>query len=192
MKLIVGLGNPGVKYRFTWHNLGFLAVEEAARRLKADWKTGRGEYLTAVGTHQDEKIVLIKPTTFMNRSGTAFQQAAAFYQAELPDTLVVYDDIALPLGTLRLRPTGSAGNHRGLENIIEQTATEEVPRLRIGFDRGVANGSLSHAVLSIIPRGEMEVVKAAIDKAADAILFFIEQGMTESMNRYNTRLQNSD
>ena len=189
LKLIVGLGNPGERYRFTWHNLGFLAVEEAATRIDAAWKTGKGEFLVAVGRYADEKIVLIKPTTFMNLSGTAFRQAVEFYQVELQDTLVVYDDIALPLGTVRLRPTGSAGSHHGIEHIIVQCASEDVPRLRIGFDRGFSTDNLSHAVLSIIPRGEMALVKEVIEKSADALLYCTRHGIQESMNKYNTRQQ---
>ncbi len=189
MKLIVGLGNPGVKYRFTWHNLGFMAVEEAAERIDAVWKAGRGEYLAAVGQHAGQKIVLIKPTTFMNLSGTAFRQAMDFYKVELQDSLIVYDDIALPLGTLRLRPTGSAGSHNGIEHIIVQSATEDIPRLRIGFDRGLPVSNMKHTVLSIIPRGEMALVKEVINNAADALLFQTQYGMQESMNKYNTRQQ---
>ncbi|MBL7033702.1 MAG: aminoacyl-tRNA hydrolase [Candidatus Delongbacteria bacterium] len=189
MKLIVGLGNPGVKYRFTWHNLGFLAVEEAAERIGAGWKAGRGEFLTAVGQYAGDKIVLIKPTTFMNHSGTAFRQAVDFYQVELQDSLVVYDDIALPLGTLRLRASGSAGNHHGIEHIILLSASEEIPRLRIGFDRGYPTDNLSHAVLSIIPRGEMSLVKEAINRSADAMLHYLEFGLLDSMSKFNTRQQ---
>jgi peptidyl-tRNA hydrolase, PTH1 family len=189
LKLIVGLGNPGVKYRFTWHNLGFMAVEEAAARVDAVWKAGRGEYLAAVGQYAGQKIVLIKPTTFMNLSGTAFRQALDYYKVELQDSLVVYDDIALPLGTLRLRPTGSAGSHNGIEHIIVQNATEDIPRLRIGFDRGLPVSNMKNTVLSIIPRGEMALVKEVISNAADALLFQTQHGMQESMNRYNTRQQ---
>jgi PTH1 family peptidyl-tRNA hydrolase len=189
LKLIVGLGNPGAKYRFTWHNLGFMAIEEVALRIDAVWKAGRGEYLAAVGQHADQKIVLIKPTTFMNLSGTAFRQALDFYKVELQDSMVVYDDIALPLGTLRLRPTGSAGSHNGIEHIIVQNATEDIPRLRIGFDRGLPVSNMKRTVLSIIPSGEMALVKEVISKAADALLFQVQNGMQESMNRYNTRQQ---
>jgi PTH1 family peptidyl-tRNA hydrolase len=182
VKSIVGLGNPGGEYAGTRHNVGFEVVDELARRWSVNlrkWKS-----IADVAVVQDRDVVLVEPKTYMNDSGRAVGAVMAFYKIDPADVLIVVDEVQLPLGRLRLRPSGSAGGHNGLKSVIEHVG-REFPRLRIGVDRGHPDADLSDRVLSKFPRSERDIVDRAIARAADAVEIFVADGLHVAMNRFN-------
>ena len=182
MKAIVGLGNPGVEYAGTRHNVGFDVVDELARRWAVRLKKWKTSADLAVVT--DREVLLVEPRTFMNDSGFAVSAVMAFYKIQPTDVLVIVDEIQLPLGKLRLRRSGSAGGHNGLKSVIQHIG-QDFPRLRIGVERGDPESMLRHHVLSKFPPVEREVVQQAIRRAADAVESFVNDGLQVAMNRFN-------
>jgi peptidyl-tRNA hydrolase, PTH1 family len=185
MKLVVGLGNPGPKYRHTRHNVGFVAVDELARRHDATFESAPAEAMMARVRRFAEPVLLVKPLTFMNLSGHAVGELARYFRVAVADLLVVCDDVNLPLGRLRARPRGSDGGHNGLKSIIAQLGTQEFARLRIGVGRGIAERDLADHVLSRFEPGEQDEIAAAIARAADAAEVFLTDGIGQVMNRFN-------
>ncbi len=185
MKLIVGLGNPGPKYRQTRHNVGFVTVDELARRHEAAFEGAPAEAMMARLRSFGEPVLLAKPLTFMNLSGFAVGELTRYFRVPLPDVLVVADDANLPLGRLRARARGSDGGHNGLKSIIAQLGTEEFPRLRIGVGRGHPDRDLADHVLSRFDPDEQDDIAAAIGRAADAAEVFVTDGIGQVMNRFN-------
>lgn len=183
MKVIVGLGNPGERYRHTRHNLGYMVVDELARRHGLDLTQEKFHAWFGLGDILGEKVALAKPTTFMNRSGQAVLAIGRFYKLELPDLLIVTDDLALPLGRLRLRPSGSAGGHNGLLDIAARLGTQDFARLRIGIDAAAGN-AVQH-VLSEFDEREQAQVAASVRRAADAVECWISSGIQAAMNAFN-------
>ena len=183
MKAIVGLGNPGSKYKRTRHNVGFEVIDELARRwcvdLKSSWR--RRALLAAV---KDRDVLLAQPQTFMNLSGASVAGIMAYYKVRPADVLVVVDEAQLPLGKLRLRQSGSAGGHNGLKSVIEAIG-QDFPRLRIGVGRGDDEKDLSDHVLAKFSADEWPIVERAIARAADAVELFVSNGVFAAMNRYN-------
>lgn len=169
MKIIVGLGNPGDRYAYTFHNMGFLTAECLADRLGAKFKKRECDSLVAESFISGEKLIIAKPLTFMNLSGAAVKQLIKKYKAETGDVVVVFDDIDIEKGTVRVRASGSAGTHNGMRNIIETIGTGMFPRVRIGIGRPPENVPLADYVLSDVPRSERPVIAAAIEKAADEL-----------------------
>jgi peptidyl-tRNA hydrolase, PTH1 family len=188
MKLIVGLGNPGPKYKQTLHNIGFEVVDEVARRHQVSFGMAPADALfTKVAGLGAEPVLLVKPLTFMNLSGRAVQDVRHYFKIEPVDLLIVTDDVNLPAGQLRARRGGSAGGHNGLKSIIEQLGTDQFPRLRIGVGRGDPQRDLRDRVLERAEAGEREILAEATTEAADAVELFVTQGIGEVMNRYNRR-----
>lgn len=184
MKAVIGLGNPGVEYEGTRHNVGFEVVDELARRWNVRLKRWKSVAdLVVVG---GRGVVLAEPRTFMNASGEAVGRVAAFHRIEPADLLIVVDDVQLPLGRLRLRPSGTAGGHNGLKSVI-QYAGPGFPRLRIGIGRGDPRWDLSDHVLSTFLDEEHEAVNMTIGRAADCVEAIIEEGIGPAMNRFNVR-----
>jgi len=194
MKLVVGLGNPGAEYRETRHNVGFQVIDELARRWGvAQWRESF-ECLAARTMHQGEAVLLGKPLTFMNLSGRAVAGLAGFYKVDVPDLLIVTDDVALPLGRLRARRGGSDGGHNGLKSIAQALGTDAYARLRIGVGRGDITGpdgrvvgrpGMADHVLGRFRPEERETISAAILRAADASEVFITEGIERVMNAFN-------
>jgi PTH1 family peptidyl-tRNA hydrolase len=182
MRAVVGLGNPGSEYTGTRHNVGFEVVDELVRRWNAKLKKWKSIADVAIVTDRD--VVLVEPKTFMNLSGQAVNAVMAFYKIQPADVLVVVDEVQLPLGKLRLRPSGSAGGHNGLKSVIEHVG-RDFPRLRIGVDRGHPDWDLSDRVLSKFPANERDIVDRAIGRAADAVETFVSDGIHAAMNRFN-------
>jgi PTH1 family peptidyl-tRNA hydrolase len=184
MKLIVGLGNPGREYEHTRHNVGFQVAEELANRYRvtlkhhAKWKA-RAAKIAEIG----DGVLLAEPTTFMNLSGWAVREIAAFHKLAPSDVLVVVDDADLPLGRLRMRTSGSAGGHNGLKSVIQELGTLEFPRLRVGVGR--QPGELKNHVLGRFSNEEKAEIDAAVKRAADAAEVFAKENILAAMNRYN-------
>jgi peptidyl-tRNA hydrolase, PTH1 family len=186
MKLIVGLGNPGRKYRDTRHNIGFAVADELARRGSVAFESAPAEALVArVRTLGPDGTLLLKPLTMMNASGFAVSEIARYFRIAFGDILVVADDVNLPLGRLRARPAGSAGGHNGFRSIIEQLGTADFARLRVGVGRGDPRRDLADYVLGGFDADEHPVVTEAIGRAADASELFVAEGIERVMNRFN-------
>lgn len=183
MKLIVGLGNPGPNYAGTRHNVGFDVVDLLAARWNISIGVEKFHAWFGKGEIKSEPVALLKPTTLMNRSGRAVLAAGRFYKLELDDWLVVSDDLALPLGRLRMRTGGSAGGHKGLRDIADRLGTENWCRLRIGIGESV--GHASSYVTSRFTREENEIMDRAREVGADAVECWIENGPDATMTRYN-------
>lgn len=185
-RLVLGLGNPGSQYRDTRHNVGFWVVEELARRRGRTFEPSECNCLMA----HDADFDLAMPQTFMNRSGHAARCLAEHGSYAAQDILVVYDDVALPLGRVRLRAKGSPGGHRGMESIVESLRSLEIPRLRVGIassqgDQLTAEEDLADFVLSPFDAEEREVIESEVRRAADACESWAQDGATETMNRFN-------
>jgi PTH1 family peptidyl-tRNA hydrolase len=188
MFLIVGLGNPGEEYANTRHNVGFKVADDLARRHGMTFRRGRGRAPSqmASGSIRGQSVVLMKPLTYMNDSGVAVRAAADFYKVPPGQIVVVYDDMDLPLGRIRIREAGSHGGHNGIRSIIAHLRTDEVARIRIGIGRpaGEGRGATGH-VLGGFRADERPVVEQAIDAAADAVELTIAEGAIAAMNRFN-------
>lgn len=184
MKLIVGLGNPGTRYEFTRHNLGFLVVDELARKLNVTVRKEECQSRTASAHWRGQALLLAKPQTFMNRSGEAVDALARYYQVSPADVLVIYDDLALPPGQLRIRSKGSAGGHNGLRSIIHYLRTEEFPRIRIGIGPVPPGWAGADYVLSAIPNDDTQT-RQAIERAAEAVQVCVVDGIDHAMRSYN-------
>jgi len=183
MKLIVGLGNPGKKYEGTRHNMGFMAVDLFSDMAKIDVDKEVFSGLLGRGKVFDEDILVFKPTTFMNLSGTAVSQVVHYFKIEKEDIIVVYDDMAIAPGNIRLRLNGSSGGHKGMQNIIEQLGTNDIKRIRIGI--GEPTYDTVDFVLSKPLKEEKELIDGALENAANAIKEALKSGFDRAMNRFN-------
>lgn len=185
MPLIVGLGNIGTEYMGTRHNVGFDIIYHVADTLRTRLTPGKGPYMVAEGRFRGQNVVLITPTTYMNLSGLAVSKALKYFDIPVSECLVCTDDINLPAGKIRIRPSGSDGGHNGLGNISEVLGTDQFPRLRFGIGNNFERGHRSDYVLSPFGDEEQEAVSAGIDKAHDAVLCFIREGIDSAMNKFN-------
>lgn len=185
-RLIVGLGNPDREYAATRHNVGFLVVDTIAARCRAPFEEdGRARAQVAQARIKGRKAVLAKPQTFMNRSGAAVETLARRHALAPQDILIVVDDIYLPLGALRLRASGGAGGHNGMQDITDRLGTDAFPRLRMGIGSDFGRGRQSDYVLSPFAEEEMALVERALERAADAARVFVTDGIVHAMNRFN-------
>jgi PTH1 family peptidyl-tRNA hydrolase len=187
VKLIVGLGNPGREYRDTRHNVGFMVVDEIAKRHNLSFAMAPSQVPETFVAKKfgPEPVLVAKPLTFMNRSGDAVAALARYYDIAAGDLLVVVDEVALPFGRLRARARGSAGGHNGLKSTIERLGTTEFPRLRLGVGRGDTRRDLADHVLSKFEADEQTVLEEFIARAADAAEMFAAEGIAQVMNTYN-------
>ncbi len=185
MRLIVGLGNPGIRYAGTRHNIGFEVVDRFARRHGARLRRRWCRSLVADLRIRGEEFLLAKPQTFMNLSGEAVRELLLRTKAAAADMLVVCDDINLPLGRIRLRPTGSAGGHHGLESIISCIRSQDFPRLRVGVGEGNNRQDVRDHVLGRFHRSERRLVEDVIETAADCLDCAVQEGLHIAMNRFN-------
>lgn len=186
MKLVIGLGNPGPEYERTRHNVGFRVVDKLAAKLGWKWTERRSRAILASGTIGSEKVVLVKPITYMNLSGAAVGELVRWYKIQPEDVLVIFDDLDLPVGKIRLRARGSAAGHNGLDDIIRHLHTNAFPRLRIGIGHPT-NSRMNGRdyVLGIPPGDERILLEAAEDRAVEAIQLAITQGIGTTMNLVN-------
>ena len=184
--MIVGLGNPGARYARTRHNAGFDAVESIAESFGWRWEPGRAKSLIAAGVTNGEKLLLVKPQTYMNDSGLTVADLVRFYKLALPDVLVICDDLDLPRGKVRMRARGSAGGQHGLEDIIRRLGGTDFPRIKIGVGRPAHGRAENVDFLLSAPQGDERIeLDAAIARAADAARCWLTEGAEAAMNRYN-------
>jgi peptidyl-tRNA hydrolase, PTH1 family len=182
---VVGLGNPGERYRRTRHNLGFMVVDELASRHARVRPHEEGEALVLAAPLGTQEVLLVKPLTFMNRSGVAVERLLADHGGTPADLVVVVDELALPLGEIRVRERGSHGGHNGLRSLIEVLGTEDFARVRLGVGQGELPEDLAGYVLSDFPQDDVLVVQEAVGWAADAVTCLITEGPSQAMNRFN-------
>jgi PTH1 family peptidyl-tRNA hydrolase len=184
MKLIVGLGNPGKEYADTRHNIGFRVIDAISSALTTDIKKRKFGARFGEVEFEGKKLILLKPWTYMNRSGQAVAAAVGFYKVPLQELLVVTDDMALESGVIRMRPRGSAGGHNGLKSIIAALGSEDFCRLRCGIGSAGAGDAYDY-VLSNIPSEQRAVIDIAVERARDAAFCWIRVGIDAAMNEYN-------
>lgn len=185
MHLIVGLGNPGDEYAETRHNLGFKVVDELARRLNIASFRSKAQSFIAESKVGENKVILVQPQTFMNNSGPAVRGLLGWYKIEHDRLIVIYDDVDLEVGQLRVREKGNAGGHHGVESIIQSIGTTDFARVRIGIGRENLTGDVSDYVLKKIPPAQREALDNAIITAADAVEAILLNGLAKAMNKYN-------
>lgn len=187
MQLIAGLGNPTEEYAHTRHNMGFMVLDALAK----EWGIAVSNYskraFLGSGIVAGQKVLLVKPQTYMNLSGVSIREIVSFYKIEKQQILIIYDDIHLPLGQLRIRKKGSAGGHNGMRNIIEQLGTDEISRIRMGVNEKPERMDLAEYVLGKFPKSEQQQLENAILDAVQACGFILEKGMEQAMNRYNQK-----
>ena len=190
MKLIVGLGNPGIEYQFTPHNLGFLAIDRIANDCGVEVRNRQCRALTARAEIRGEAVLLAKPETFMNLSGMSVRELADKHEVR-PETdlIVIYDELDLPLGTLRIRQRGSSAGHNGMESIIGALGTQEFLRIRLGIapNRKVADGV--KFVLTPFRKSQLKMVDEVLDSAAEAVNVILKEGPAAAMNRFNRKAE---
>lgn len=184
--LLVCLGNPGDKYENTRHNVGFMVADEVAERQKKPIQRLKFKALTNILTISGEKVLVMKPITYMNLSGEAVRQAADFYKVPPDHVLVVSDDTALPVGRLRIRVKGSAGGHNGLKNIIQHLGTDQFPRLRVGVgEKPHPDYDMADWVLGKFVGEDKKAIETAVKRAADAIECILAEGIDRGMGKFN-------
>ena len=189
MKLIAGLGNPGEKYDLTRHNVGWHAVDELARLLDTRVYVNRSGGLTGTAFYEGEKLLLVKPLTYMNLSGECLAPLAAYDKLAPEDVLVICHDVNLSLGQLRIRKGGSAGGHNGLKNIIERLGSDQFPRIRVGVGLQPEGMDLIEFVLKKMSGPEQKAAQEAEARAAKAALLAVKSGLSAAMNEYNQRIR---
>jgi PTH1 family peptidyl-tRNA hydrolase len=190
LKLIVGLGNPGIEYQFTPHNFGFLAVDRIAEQTGAHIGNRRCRALTGKAVIAGQDVLLAKPETFMNLSGLSVRELVDECDADpAQDLVVILDDLDLPFGSLRVRKKGGAGGHHGMESIIGALGTEEFARIRLGISPGHKVTDGARYVLSQLKKSQYDAVDQALDAAADAVTAIIAEGVDVAMNRFNRKVE---
>jgi PTH1 family peptidyl-tRNA hydrolase len=183
--LITGLGNPGRQYKLNRHNIGFMLVNRLAERLDIAFTRMESRALVTKHKFQNRSIILAKPQTFMNLSGQAVGALVKYYKIPLENLLIAYDEVDLPLGVIRLRPSGGSAGQKGMVSIIDRLGSEDFPRLRLGVGRPPGRMNAGSYVLHDFSRQEVEFLPEFLDRGVEAVQTFITQGLVEAMNRYN-------
>ena len=186
MKLIVGLGNPGREYELTRHNIGFMAIDELAKRWNISLNEQKFKGLFGAGFVNGEKVILLKPLTYMNLSGESIRPLMDYYKIDVEDFVVLYDDLDIPVGKLRLRMKGSAGGHNGVKSTISHLGTQEFQRIRMGIDRPKNGMKVVDYVLGRFTSEEIPDVNHSIEKAADACEEWLNKPFLQIMNTFNS------
>jgi PTH1 family peptidyl-tRNA hydrolase len=189
MRLIVGLGNPDPEYQWTPHNLGFMAVDELANRAAIRVERPEGKALVGRGKLAGEEILLAKPQTYMNLSGISVRELLAKYELDVSDLLVMWDEVQLPLGTIRIHKDGSAGSHNGAKSVIGALGTQEFARLRLGCGPEHQLNSRREYVLRPMRKAELEVAAEMLDEAGNAVEMILKEGIDAAMTKFNRRKQ---
>ena len=185
MKIIVGLGNPEIKYAGTRHNMGFSVATAISDRFRIPINKKECKALTGHGFIEGEKVVLAEPQTYMNLSGEAVQALLSFYKCTAQDLIIIYDDVDLDVGRIRIRKQGSAGGHTGIKNIIAHLGTEEFDRIKVGVGKCPENWDMVDHVLGRFPKEELPLIRETVSRAADAVEEIIRAGADSAMNKFN-------
>lgn len=185
MIVVAGLGNPGLQYASTRHNVGFMTIDALAAKQHVTLNKTEHDGLTGSFFHNGEKVLLVKPQTYMNESGRCIRAIADYYNVALEDIIVIYDDVDLEQGRLRIRKKGGPGTHNGMRSIVSALGSGGFPRIRIGIGRQPAGWDLADYVLARLKGGDETVIKQAVGEAADAVILSIEKGIDLAMNRVN-------
>jgi PTH1 family peptidyl-tRNA hydrolase len=183
--LIIGLGNPGREYKDTRHNIGFMLIDHIAVRLNARGMKLQSKAIVISALYEERKIILAKPQTFMNLSGQSVQGLLHFYKIPFENLLVAHDDLDIPLGTIRIRPTGGPGGQRGMASTIEQLGTKDFPRLRLGIGRPPGRMDAKDYVLQDFSKDDMKLLPEILEHGVDAALTFVTHGLNKAMNQFN-------
>src|SRR6185436_11907380 len=189
--LLIGLGNPGREYQANRHNYGFMLIDRIAVRLNARGLKVQSKAIVTSAAYEGRKLILAKPQTYMNLSGQSIQGLAHFYKLPLENMLVAYDDLDLPFGTIRLRPGGGPGGQKGVASTIEKLGTKDFARLRLGIGRPPGRMDPAAYVLQNFSRDEMKTLSEILDRAADAALEFVMNGLDKAMNKFNGSMEPS-
>lgn len=185
MYLIIGLGNPEEEYSKTRHNMGFNTIDLIARNYDIEVNKNKFQGLCGNGIIEGQKVILIKPQTYMNLSGNCVKEAMNFYKIEKENILIIYDDMDVLPGQIKIRKQGSAGGHNGMKSIIQNIGTEQFHRIRIGIGRPMNNGDEINYVIGPIPEDEMPKLKQGVEKAKDATIEILKNGIDSAMNKFN-------
>lgn len=183
--LIIGLGNPGREYRFTRHNIGFLSIDKLAETQNIQINRVKNNTLIGLGHFNENKLILAKPQTYMNLSGKAVNSLINFYKVSLEHTLIIHDDLDLPFGSIRLRPSGSSGGQKGIHSVIQMLGTEQIPRLRVGIGRPPGRMNAMDYVLQRFNDQDSDMLDEITERVTNASLAFIEFGIEYAMNHFN-------
>ncbi len=184
MKVVIGLGNPGLQYRETRHNIGFMVLDAFAKKENISVDKDRFKGLIGEGNINGEKVILVKPQTFMNLSGETVSQVLHWYKITAEDIIVIYDDMSLAVGQLRLRSKGSAGGHNGIKSIIQHLNTESFTRMKVGIDRPMF-GDVTSFVLGKFNQEECKIIEQTINTATEALYTYLKEGISPAMNKFN-------
>lgn len=187
--LIVGLGNPGREYKDNRHNVGFMLVDRLTVRLNARMSRLQAKALVASIAYEGNKLILAKPQTYMNLSGQSIQGLARFYKVPLENMIVAHDDLDLSFGTIRIRPGGGPGGQKGVASTIQRLGSKDFPRLRIGIGRPPGRMDPADYVLQNFPKSDLTELSEVLDRAADAALTFVTEGLNTAMNKFNGNFQ---
>ncbi len=183
--LLIGLGNPGREYANTRHNFGFMLIDRISVRLNARGMKVQSKAIVLDARYEERKLILAKPQTYMNLSGQSVQGLVHFYKIPLPNVMILSDDLDLPFGTIRIRPSGGPGGQRGLSSILEKLGTKEVQRMRLGIGRPPGRMDPADYVLQQFSKDETQLLSETLDRAADAVLEFVQNGLNSAMNKFN-------
>ncbi len=186
MYIIIGLGNPGRKYENTRHNLGFITVDRLAEKHNIQVDKIKFKALVGDGRIAGQKVLLVKPQTYMNLSGESAREVANYYKVDPENIIVIYDDLDLPLGHLRIRKSGSAGTHNGMKSVVYQLKSDKFPRIRLGIG-GNGKEDIIDYVIGGFKKEEVKVLETTVDNAVSAIECMISESLDIAMNRYNTK-----
>jgi PTH1 family peptidyl-tRNA hydrolase len=187
--LLIGLGNPGREYRDTRHNVGFMLIDRLIVRLNARGMKVQSKAIVTTAAYESRKLILAKPQTYMNLSGQSAHGLLSFYRLPMDNMLVAHDDLDIPFGTIRIRPKGGPGGQGGMASTIQQLGTKDFPRLRIGIGRPPGRMDPAAYVLQDFSREEVKLLSEIVDRAADAALTFVVEGLNAAMNQYNGSIE---
>ena len=190
--LIAGLGNPGRQYQASRHNIGFMLVTHLAKKLGIAFTRLESKALVTKTNYQNRSVILAKPQTYMNLSGQAVSSLVRFYKIQLDHLLVVYDDVDLPYGRIRIRPSGGSAGQKGMQSIISQLGTQDFPRMRLGIGRPPGSKGAASYVLRDFSGEDADFLPPILDQGVDAVLTFISEDLTTAMNRYNSKIDNEE
>lgn len=185
MYIIVGLGNPGKEYEKTRHNTGFITLDKLAYKYNIDINKEKFKAIVGSGIIEGEKVVLVKPQTFMNLSGEAVYEVLDFYKEDVKNVIAIFDDIDLPVGSIRIKDKGSAGTHNGVKSLVKELGSKEFKRVKIGIGKPSGNIDLIGHVLGKFSSEEFSVIEKSADNAVDAISLILKDGILKAMNEYN-------